>query len=316
MEIKNIFDFESKVDFLKTSYKENISDNIKHQNSFMNSEIANNNFVEIEDSLNILYERIRVLEELIDYAKIYVGSEIDGVITECRGLLNEIENMNDMHFNDIKNYTVLNVPLVNNDSATYTDRDGSPLETCEIYNNIISLSGAVKDSVDIKTVTVNSTEQVYENNPDALMNNGAYRAHYLLDDIVPNGVTETVVLNFGEPKNINSIKIKLSNCEVYGIIYVHEDNTETNDSAAVKGIIPNRTVKAIKLLINSRNYVVKVITVNATAENKFDALDQAWIKYSETIKEQDTANSQSEYKAQMSAYLEEIFKGGTKHDQQ
>lgn len=314
MDIKNIFDFESKVNFLTESYTENISDNIKHQNSFMNSEIANNNFTEIENNLNALYERIRVLEELIDYAKIYVNNEIDGVITECRGLLNEIENMNDMHFNDMKNYTVLNVPLINNDSAQYTDRDGTSLETCEIYNNIISLSGTVKDIADIKTVSVSSTEQVYENNPDDLVNNNVYRSHYLLDNVASNGVTETITISFGEAKNINSIKIKLSNCNAYGIIYVHEDNTETNDTIAAKGIIPAKTVKAIKLLINSSNYVSKIITVNATAENKFDMLDKAWNEYHETIKEQDIINSQNEYKAQMSAYLDEILKGGIKYD--
>lgn len=308
MDIKNIFDFESKVELL-ISTDDQIKNDMKYQNKFMNSEIADFNFNKIENNLNTLYERIRSLEELIDYAKMYVGNEIDEVISDCRGLLNEIENMNDLSFNDAKNYTITNVPLINNDSAQYVDRDGSSLKTCEVYNNIISLSGTVKDNIEINTVTTKSTEQVYENNPDALVNGEPYRTHYLLDNVAKNGITETITLNFNGVKNINSIKVKLSNCKIDGIIYIHEDNTESYDSntSTAKGIIPNRTVKAIKLLINANTYTPKTVVVNTTEANRFDSLESSWREVHTNIKEQDIISSTSDYQSTFCDYLDSLY---------
>jgi|GEM_PF-5733477 hypothetical protein len=307
MDIKNMFDFESKIDFLLKSYDENIIDNIKHQESFLDSETANNNFSKIENYLNDMYEKVRVLEEVIDYAKIYVNNEIDTTITECRDLLSEIENMNDNIFNDSKNFKIINVPLSNDDVEQSPDRDGTSLKICEIYNNVISLSGTIKNTIDIKDVSVKREEQAYESNYKELLDGEPYRVHYLLDAICKNGVSETIKFDFSEPREINSIKIKLSNCKITDIIYMHEDNTETIDSDISKGVIPVRTVKGIKLALNSTNYSPKSLSVSTTENNKFEDLDKAWKEYHEEVKEKDYTYSKSEYKNQMCNYLEEIY---------
>lgn len=307
MDIKNIFDFESRIEFLLKSYDEDIIDNIKKQEDFLNSEIANENFSKIENYLNDMYEKVRVLEEVIDYAKIYVNNEIDTTITECRDLLNEIENMNDSIFNDSKNFSIINVPLSNNDIEQYSDRDGSSLKMCEIYNNIISLSGTVKNNIDIKNVSVKREEQAYESNYKELINGEPYRVHYLLDSICKNGVSETIKFDFSEAREINSIKIKISNCKIVNIIYIHEDNTESIDSDISKGVIPIRTVKGIKLTLNSTNYSPKAISIVTTEKNKFEDLDKAWKEYHEEVKEKDYIYSSNEYKNQVCNYLEEIY---------
>lgn len=306
MDIKNIFDFESKVENL-ISTDSNIKDNMEYQKKFMNSVAINSNFTKIEGDLNTLYERIRVLEELIDYARFYVSNEIDETIKDCRDLLNEIENINDLNFSDAKNFVITNVPLTNNDSAQYTDRDGSPLKTCEVYNNVITLSGTIKDNVLIDTVSIRSTEQVYESNPEALTNNESYRTFYLLDSIPNNGVTETITLSFNSPKNINSIKAKLANCKISGIIYIHEDNTEFHDTGNVKGIMPVRTLKAIRLLINSTSYTPKVVTVNATDKNRYELLESSWDEVFSSIKDKDVIGLTSNYQKEFCDYLDTLY---------
>lgn len=307
MSINNIFDFDSRIDFLLESYEEDIIGSIQKQGDFMNSDIINSNFDKIESYLNDMYEKIRVLEEVIDYAKIYVNNEIDSTITECRDLLNEIEGLNDSIFDGLKNYTIINVPLNNNDAVQYSDRDGTMLKTCEIYNNLISLSGTVKNSIEIKDVSVKRKEQVYESNYKDLINGEAYRTFYFLDGISKNGVTETIQFDFKEPKDINSIKIKLSNCNIVNIIYVHEDNTETIDSDISKGIIPLKTVKGVKLTINSTNYTAMSVAVATTEENKFEDLNKAWASAYEEMKDQDLSSLSKEYKLQMCDYLEQIY---------
>lgn len=306
MDIKNIFDFESKVENL-ISTDSNIKDNMEYQKKFMNSVAINSNFTKIEGDLNTLYERIRVLEELIDYARFYVSNEIDETIKDCRDLLNEIENINDLNFSDAKNFVITNVPLTNNDSAQYTDRDGSPLKTCEVYNNVITLSGTIKDNVLIDTVSIRSTEQVYESNPESLTNNESYRTFYLLDSIPNNGVTETITLSFNSPKNINSIKAKLANCKISGIIYIHEDNTEFHDTGNVKGIMPVRTLKAIRLLINSTSYTPKAVTVNATDKNRYELLESSWDEVFSSIKDKDVIGLTSNYQKEFCDYLDTLY---------
>lgn len=307
MDIKNMFDFESKIDYLMKSYSETIVDSIKKQGDFLDSEIVNYNFLKIEEYLNDMYEKVRILEEVIDYAKIYVNNEIDVTMSECRDLLNEIENMNDNLFNDSKNFTIINVPLANNDIAQYSDRDGTSLKTCEIYNNVISLSGTIKNSIDIKNVSVKREEQVYESNYKDLIDNKTYRAHYLLDTISKKGVSELIQFDFSEPREVNSIKVKLSNCKITNIIYIHEDNTESNDTDITKGVIPIRKIKGIKLLLNSINYAPKILSVSTTENNKFESLDKAWQDYHEEVKEKDYIYSSSEYKNQMCDYLEQLY---------
>lgn len=307
MEITNIFDFESKIDFLTAMYSEDITKDIQNQNEYMNSNIINNNFEVIENRMNILYERMRNMEEIIGYAKLYVNSEIDKVITECRGILNEIENMNDLKFNEEKNFTILNVPLVNNDVAQYADRDGSMLNTCVIYNNAISLSGSVKDTTAVTSISVDSTAQVYERNRDDLLKQESYRSHYFLDEPAKNGVCETITFNFKAPKSVNSIKAKLSNCSIENIIYIHENNTETHCNAGASLVMPNKTVKAIKLLIKSTNYSTKKVSVTTTQSNSFEALKTAWKSIYNNVKDYDDASTKSSYESKMIDYLEDIY---------
>ena len=306
MDIKNIFDFESRVESLVSSDSE-IKDDMRYQEKFMNSVAINSNFSKIESNLNILYERVRILEELIDYARVYVSNEIDETIKDCRNLLSEIENINDLIFDDTKNFIITNVPLTNNDSAQYIDRDGSLLKTCEVYNNVITLSGTIKDTVEVDTVSFKSTEQVYENNPKSLINNEAYRSFYLLDSIPNNGITETITLGFDRARNINSIKVKLANCKIIGIIYIHEDNTEFHDNGDVKGIMPIRALKAVRLLINATTYTPKTVTVNATETNRYELLESGWREVHSNIKDKDVINLTNNYQKEFCDYLDELY---------
>ena len=307
MSTKNIFDFESRVEFLLESYNQDITEEIAKQGEYLDSDIANHSFNLIEEYLTKLYENIRVLEEVIDYSKIYIDNEINSTITECRELLNEIENMNDTLFEESKSYTSINVPLVASDSYSFLDRDGSSLKPCEIYNGNISLSGTIKNSIDIENVSVKRKEQVYESNYKDLINNESYRAHYLLDDIVKDGVTEEVRLDFKTPQDINSIKIKLSNCKMLYIVYLYEDNTESFDDDISKGIIPARTIKGIKIILNSTNYTPRTINILTNESNKFEDLDKAWKEVHEEIKDKDLLYTSNEYKSGVCDYLENIY---------
>ena len=62
------FDFSEKIKYLLDNTK-NIS--LEKQNMYLNSNIINNNFKIIENELNSMYEKTRILEDIIDYMKLY-----------------------------------------------------------------------------------------------------------------------------------------------------------------------------------------------------------------------------------------------------
>lgn len=308
MDIKNIFDFESKVDFLLNTY--NTEPSIKEQSQYMSSNIINENFTQIETYLNNMYEKIRVLDEVIDYAKIYVSNEIDATISDCKEILSNIEHLNNMIFNDTKNYTIINVPIDINSSLTMTDRDGSALKSCNIYNGSLSLSGTIKNTIPVKSISVKSSEQVYESNINSLLNNESYRTFYLLDAVSKNGIEEVITFQFNQPKEINNISLKLSNANLKNIIYVHEDGTETTDAEMLRGIIPKLKILKVKLTIVCSNYVAKSIKITTTEENKFDSLNKEWQSIYNSIVNQDNDFAKTEYKTKIQDYLEGIYLKG------
>lgn len=309
MDIKNIFDFESKIEFLLNNLDLNIDTQIKMQDDILDSSIANHNFEAIEENLNNLYENIRVLEEIIDYAKVYINNEIDETITECRDLLNEIETMNDLAFSDSKNYISINIPLINNNVAKHTDRDGSSLKTCETYNGLISLSGEIKNNINPSTISFKRSEQVYDHNQSDLIDKKVYRSRYLLDSVAKNGVLEEITFNFKNTVEINTISFKLSNCSISGITYIYEDNTESFSDNVVTGVIAAKKIKGLKLNICCKAYSSEMIQLSSNTANT-DSITTALNNLNQTIKEREDSLSSTEYKVNFCDELENIYMKG------
>lgn len=309
MEIKNIFDFESKIEFLLNNLDLNINKEFKMQDEILDSSIVNYNFEIIENNLNDLYENFRILEEIIDYAKIYINNEIDETIVECRDLLNELEIMNDVSFNDNKNYVSINVPLRNNNViAKHVDRDGTSLKTCEIYNGLISLSGEIKNNINPDEIYFKRSEQVYDHNQNDLINKDIYRTRYLLDSIPKNGVLEEINFIFKEVVEINTLNFKLSNCSISGITYIYEDNTEAFEENILTGIISAKKIKELKLLICCKSYSTEIIQSNTNINTDF--MNKILIELNQTIKEREDSLSSKEYKINFCDNLENTYMKG------
>lgn len=309
MDIKNIFDFDSKTEFLSNNLNLNIDSQLETQSDILDSSIANGNFSIIEDNLNKLYENFRVLEEIIDYAKIYVNNEIDETITECRSLLSEIETMNDLSFSDNKNYISINVPLINNNVAKHMDRDGSSLKTCETYNGLISLSGEMKNNINPSTVSIKRSEQVYDHNQSDLINKKVYRTRYLLDSVAKNGAIEEITFNFKNTVEINTINFKLSNCSIFGITYIYEDNTESFSQDIATGVIAAKKIKGLKLSICCKSYSTEYISLSSNTNNT-DTITTALKNLNQTIKEREDSLSSKEHKIDFCDKLENIYMKG------
>lgn len=253
MSTNTTIDFQTNITALEKSSGD-IINTLIDQGDFLNSNTINNNFINIEKYLNTLYENIRVLEDSIDYAKVYVNNEISQIIIDCKKTLNDIENLNDYNYSSNKNFVLFNVPIINSNEVNFTDRDGSTLKPSVIYNNLISLCEAAKNPIEIQSVTLKSNELAYDNNLTDLINNKAYRSYYILNSPVTGGIIEIITFFFKGAIEVNSVRVALSNCSLLNMIYIYEDNTESYDTDISKGITPTKKVIGVRLTLNSTNY--------------------------------------------------------------
>ena len=186
--VKNMninFDFSEKIKYLLDNTK-NIS--LEKQNMYLNSNIINNNFKIIENELNSMYEKTRILEDIIDYMKLYINNEIENYMLDCRNLLKDIEVLSDINLKEEINYTAINVPFIYN-TLEYIDRDGTVLKNCDIYNNKIVLSQNKDITVQINSVSIVRNEALFNletinDNKDNIIYNKPYLIEYELDSIV------------------------------------------------------------------------------------------------------------------------------------
>ena len=272
--VKNMninFDFSEKIKYLLDNTK-NIS--LEKQNMYLNSNIINNNFKIIENELNSMYEKTRILEDIIDYMKLYINNEIENYMLDCRNLLKDIEVLSDINLKEEINYTAINVPFIYN-TLEYIDRDGTVLKNCDIYNNKIVLSQNKDITVQINSVSIVRNEALFNletinDNKDNIIYNKPYLIEYELDSIVNNGINELIRLNFNKEEIINTIRIDFINCNLKSIRYIYANNIIEEEENLNTENIENKKIIGIEFLINASNYDINKKNININTNNSFE----------------------------------------------
>ena len=272
--VKNMninFDFSEKIKYLLDNTK-NIS--LEKQNMYLNSNIINNNFKIIENELNSMYEKTRILEDIIDYMKLYINNEIENYMLDCRNLLKDIEILSDINLKEEINYTAINVPFIYN-TLEYLDRDGTVLKNCDIYNNKIVLSRNKDITVQINSISIIRNEvlfnlETFDDNKDNIIYNKPYLVKYELDSIVKNGIDELVRINFNKEEIINTLKIDLINCNLKSIKYIYSNNIIEEEENLNTKNIENKKLIAIEFLINASNYKINKKNIDINTDNSFE----------------------------------------------
>lgn len=265
----DFFDLDESIDFLVNS---NIDENISEQKKYLDSSILNDNFKIIENKINKCYEKFRMLEDVINYAKTYINNEINQIIEECRNTIKEVENMNDLYSKVYNNYILINIPLINNDNEQFTDRDNTILPKCGISNKALTMTSDINATAAINNISILRNEQNSYNNEDEIILNKPYRSEYLLDHISEDGVEEIININFKEVYSINTLKIKTSNCNVKHIIYIYENNEETVNEDITNEIFSTVKVKSIKIPIVCKNYTIEQFENKIKVDTAFELI--------------------------------------------
>lgn len=221
--IKDSIDFDHAINKLTTM----LEAKMQYQELYLDSNKMNTTFQEIESTLNGLYEKTRYLEDAIQYARVFLDTkikdfneEMDAVIKELEGTLNMSKNLA---------YLSYNVPLKQNDTYQ-NDRDANQdkLSPLILKDKVLTLGYEQDNDIPYSSVYTVNDSIAYDSTIDSVVDTKSYKAIFLEEKLLQNGLTETMVVYFKEPVTINVLDFVTSNCSIknirFGLINGIEEN--------------------------------------------------------------------------------------------
>lgn len=262
------FDFNSNIKFL---LEKNLSNSIKNdivtQDKILNSNDFNVTFKYIEDSLNFLYEKNRVLEDIIKYSDLYLKNEINNIVAECKSILNSIEENRDLIKDN--NYVKFSVPLVS-EVNSHVDRNNKVINSTSLYNNTIVSSSNKINSYSPNKVSIKQTDINFNmyNSIDTFFNANSYRSFYMFNNPKNEALAESLTLTFDSAVKINKINLNTSNCIIDTITLLLDDDSKVVLKKDI-GLFKACYVKQITIDIKCSNYILSQVNYKDYKNNDF-----------------------------------------------
>lgn len=251
MTLKTAEDFDNSIQFLMDGMTENMSEGLLYQTKYLNSDNFNSTFAVLEARLNNLYEKARVMEDIVKYTKEFLEQSIYDTTNECKAIIDTLEDNRDKLKTNA--YVSYSLPM-REGSGAYADRDQSPLPHCSINNNTITLSGQDGVQIPIKSIERRQGYTPYKSSLDELINHRSYRAYYMVDGVVPGGLKEDIYVELSSPTAINLIDLISSNCTVENMRYINENGAIEYEDNFRSILSRERTVKAIQFTVKTSSY--------------------------------------------------------------
>lgn len=192
------------------------------QTGTMRSDSFNQNFKYIEGMLNKLYEKTRVLQNISEYTRSFLRTQIITQKEELYQLLKEAETTRDsIKKEGFKTRVIL---FTEDLTAKKIDRDGTEIAPTSVSDNKITLLGKEEEFVPIKNLTVDRSAALTVSNEKDILNEEPVRNFYLLDGPAPNGVSETYRLEFENESFVTLVNAESINSEIKSIHLIDKNN--------------------------------------------------------------------------------------------
>ncbi len=265
----------------------------------MDASQMNSTEQDIYNTLNILYERIRVLEDIKDYMHTTILAAISEKKKKLNGILVNIEKNNDIYTSDKKQAVSVSYAWSSN---TVKDRDGTELPSL-IHDNNTNLypQGNIAYQADILRISHECQDipfTIEKNETD-----GYYRVKYLKTK--PTFVNDTVTILFKEPKEINYVE-----CSVYNADYVISYLTDKNDSIIISD---NRYIEpitayglTIEFIGNNYETVTQNVDKTRQAQESFSTFNEQTASLSETESETASSLQNKNFNSEITDYARKV----------
>jgi hypothetical protein len=266
----NNYDFNANMDFiLNHSLSTNVENNIDLQSKILDSDSFNNTFKYIEDSLNFLYEKNRTLQDLIKYSKTFLTNEINSSITDCKTLLQSIEDDKDLVKD--KTYIKYSVPFyfgLNN----IIDRDNSIINTATVYDGKLTLADNVIASYLMSYFAIKRSQTCIYSNEANYLTAKNYRSLYAFKAISSAPIEETITFKFNSTVKLNKLKLNLSNCKIKSVT-LNLENNKTKDLDIDKlNLFETQYVDSVSVIVSCSNYSVSQTNYSDITSTNFTSI--------------------------------------------
>ncbi|PTY93102.1 hypothetical protein [Heyndrickxia sporothermodurans] len=301
--------FDEGVAFLLSDLEKDINSKLLLQNNFLDSRRFNETMKNIEDELNLLYEKTRVLEDMISYTKEFVQQEIHLNKEKLYDKLKTIEDHRDTMKESA--YISYRAPLETKNAEVIRDRDGTVLDRCDIDNGYLVLSGQELETIRVVDVTKKQELTAYQDNLEESKTTKHYRSFYLLDGPASNGVKEELTFMFEDTKTVNSISGVPVNCEILSATLINENGAEEQVVLLENSTIAEKRLKGVKITIIARNYQTHVYEIESNRLqydfwSKVAAYEYGQVLGQNSTFDFESASGVDQYKEDYEAYLAEL----------
>ena len=205
---------------------------------------------------NILYEKLRVLEDLIEYLDYYSKVKIDKAKKDIAE--KEVVLSKGMGFINKKKEITTAITWEANPTRGLIDRDGETLDAA-FFNRDYSITSGRTDTNHriIKSITKSSNIECYSDNLENCISDSIYISQYNLE--VPQLIEEELEVEITDPENFNAIDFEAINCEV-------EYLGKNDDNHLLLKIIADNMNKGYESFSHS---IYKDSSLNSTAGSLF-----------------------------------------------
>lgn len=260
------FDLDKNLEFL-TNNQVNV-DNITMQQTILNSDDYNKTFKCIEESLNLLYEKTRTMQNIIDYSNSFIKTEIDEAVTECKTLLDNIETNRDL----LKDSAYINYNVkFQSIFDTYSDRNNTPIKGVVLHNGVLTLNNNSVEVIDFAELSIESKDSNNNilNTKDDIQSDNNYRTFYMFDRAQKDPIKEKITIELPNVKTINKVNLIPSNCTVTSVEFTTENGLVETIEGYNVNLYKNRNVKKISINIECNNYIMSQINYNDIKDQEF-----------------------------------------------
>ena len=298
--ILNVIDANKAIEFLQ-------EENTNYPNTFSNKmtpDEFNTNSEAIETHLNILYEKIRTLQDLDAFCRDYAVKRIKEEKDILDKKLRTLENLSDLYRSP--GSVTVTIPFDASEEVI-KDRDGAIVAPMTIKDNSLAMgTDTVKEAL-ISTISRDSDvacyNDTYQNIKDGQPGTSIY---YLKKEEGADHVVENIVVTFDQELPANSIYIEPIGAEVQNIRLVHSSHNETPVNSP-NTFFPEQKITGIKFSLKSDSYDLvqmngqkDMMTIN-DAFGTYGEIQTHWVDY-QKVKDIEKSIADNEKKYNVAVY--------------
>ena len=233
--------------------------NITKQGQVMNSANFNSSLQSIQANLDKLYEKTRYLEDSIEYAKVFLDQKINAYNNRISTIISSIEDISNVNKN--MSYLDYMVPFQENKTDAADRNKNFKVKPCIISGNdkVLTVSNNACEEYTITSITRNGEKVPYDSNFNDLVKGDKYRAIYIEDKPLENGILESFTCYLPYALEVNYINAKAVNSNIENVVMVYPNGiTETIENNITGINTESRMITHFKL--NARCTAYDIVT--------------------------------------------------------